>query len=53
MKDGVLRDLILKEHVFCINKYHTCIPLSRKRKTTPEKCTWTGKYDELSSSKSM
>ena len=52
-KDVVLRNQIMKHQVHCINKGNadevTKTSNNRKRKaTSDEKCTWTGKYDDLS-----
>ena len=53
LKDMVLRNQIMKHQVYCINKgiadEATKTSNIRKRKaSSDEKCTWTGKYDELS-----
>jgi hypothetical protein len=53
LKDVVLRNQIMKHQVCCINKGNaddaTKTSNNRKRKaSSDEKCTWTGKYDELS-----
>ena len=57
LKDVMVRSQILKHDVYCLNKgpnqsndfdQHTSTD-SRKRKAAPDddKCTWTGKYDQL------
>ena len=56
LKDVVLRNQIMKHQVYCIKNSGsgsadeaTKTSNNRKRKaSSDEKCTWTGKYDELS-----
>lgn len=49
-KDVVLRNQIMKHEVNCVNKGQAIVATTttRKRKANPnDKCTWTGRYDEL------
>ena len=51
-KDVLVRNQIMKHQVFCINSSNTTNQdqaTSRKRKASSDvKCSWTGRYDELS-----
>ena len=50
-KDVVLRNMIMKHHVYCPNKSNgwTTIKTNRKQKEAlNQKCKWIGKYDEIS-----
>ena len=48
-KDVVVRNQIMKHQVFCINSNNNDSIVGEKRKTSSDmKCTWIGRYDELS-----
>ena len=54
-RDVVLRNQILKQQVYCINKatdppnitYVASNKKNKRKATSSEKCTWSGKYDDL------